>query len=258
MLIPASVSVSKPVPAASVPPLPVVAGKASAPKNSKSNEGSPALNLAPAVAAPAVKLTAPKTASMPSPFAIPKSVGPNESDYVNGDGSITREISPTPMNVQNSDGSWTPAQSAVSANATTGGFAAANNPLHPSFAAKAGTGKDFTVNSGTHAVTMSLVGAAAVPAARPSTKGVQSREKGLTADAAATAATSTVTYSSVKPGEDLDYQVSASQVKETLVLDAAPAAGEQSWTWRVHAPGLTMSRSVFSSFDLTDAAGVVE
>ena len=64
-------------------------------------------------------------------------------------------------------------------------------------------------------------------------------------------------YSNAMVGQDLQYQVTTSEVKETLVLNTVPAAAQTSWTWLIHAPGLTLFASDRGSLYLTDAGGTV-
>src|SRR5690606_35779440 len=61
-----------------------------------------------------------------------------------------------------------------------------------------------------------------------------------------------VTYPEVFRGVDLKYDVEPGLVKETLVLDNEPAFGENSWTWLIDAPGLTLVENEFGDIEFRD------
>jgi large repetitive protein len=250
--------VPKSEPVSSVPPLPVPTAKVSGPSSKPTGAGAPAADLVAVPPKPAVKFAAPSDKSAFDPkTSVPVSYGTNDTIFKNSDGSETKEISPTPLNVQKSDGSWTAASTSIAQNVTTGGFAVADNPLNPTFAKTLAAGPDFSVNSGSDPVSVSLIGAAAVNAVRPSASALHSSEEGLGSNSAV-AGSSALEYPNALPGQDLQYQVTTSEVKETLVLNTVPAASETSWSWIVHAPGLTMSQSNMGSLYLTDARGTVQ
>jgi large repetitive protein len=169
--------------------------------------------------------------------------------YSNPDGSKTAELSVYPLNV-NSAGSWVPVSSSVNADAAAvGGFSVSDNPLSPHFAAKSGGSADYSVSNGGHDVSFSLVGEKQVSPVRPSQS--ELAESGQPGAAASTG----LTYRGVLPGADLTYQVSNAGVKEALILAAPPSSAHPSWTWRVHAPGLTLKLGRAGSVDFNDAAG---
>jgi RHS repeat-associated protein len=230
-----------------VPPLPVIKGQAAHPSSKAENTGAPATDLVAPAPAPAADLKAPSTKSAYSPWtSTPVSYGEYDTIYKNADGSETKKISASPLNVKGSDGSWSPVQTDVSADKSTGGFTVKNNPLNPKFAKKAGGVSDYSVNSNSYPVSVGLVGAAASTAK----SGTATDADGNTLNA--------VVYPDVRPGQDLQYQVAAGQVKETVVLDSAPAAGQSSWTWRIHAPRLTLSQDAQGNYQLVDAKGIVQ
>jgi len=230
-----------------VPPLPVK-HKVASPKAGTTGLGAPASDLVAAPAKPPVTFpTTPAKSAFDPAKSVPVSYGSDFTVFKNADGSETKEVSATPLNVQHSDGSWGPVQTSVSADSSTGGFKVPNNPLNPAFAHATGAGEGFTVNSHSHPVSISLVGAAAAVGARPS--------KALVAGGDAS---SELRYAGVLPGQDLQYQVTSSEVKETVVLAAVPDASQSSWTWRVHAPGLTLEQDAQGNEQLVDAHGVVQ
>jgi RHS repeat-associated protein len=188
--------------------------------------------------------------------SVPIARGTDDTIFRNVDGSETKEVSPTPLNVKKSDGSWVPVSTAVAQSVATGKFSAANNPLNPTFAKTLGSGPDFTVNSGSNPVSISLLGEAATTGVKPLAKALHSVYEGLGSNADAVG--SSLEYKDALPGQDLQYQVTTSEVKETLVLNSLSASSQSSWTWLIHAPGLTMSQSDRSSLNFTDANGAVQ
>ena len=243
---------------ANLPPLPVKPGKPYAPDaGGKSDTGAPAINLiaVPPAPANAIEPLAEESAFDPA-LSVPISRSTYETLYRNPDGSKTKELSAIPINVKKADGTWTPVETTVAHNSQTGGFGVANNPLNPTFASSLGTGADFKVNSGTHPLSVTLLGAASTNAKRPTASELKSLNIGQ--DKKQAAASSALVYPDAFPGQDLQYQVSNFEVKETLVLNEVPSEALSSWTWVIHAPGLTMSHSDRSSLYLTDAKGVVQ
>jgi RHS repeat-associated protein len=249
--------VSKSVPVSSVPPLPVPTAKVSGPSSKATGAAAPAADLVAVPPKPPVVLSAPSSRSAYDPkTSVPISYGANDTIYKNSDGSETKEVSQTPLNVKQPDGSWAPATTTISQNITTGAFAVANNPLSPTFAKTLGAGADFTANSGTDPVSVDLLGAASASAITPSASVLHAEDEGLGTNQSAVS--SALEYPGVFSGQDLQYQVTASEVKETLVLNAVPSAALSSWTWLIHAPGLTMSQSDRGSLNFTDTNGVVQ
>ena len=168
--------------------------------------------------------------------------------YKNTDGTQTARFSTVPLNVKKSDGSW----GAVNTHAvmgSDGGYRVANHPLNPSFAPSSGTSAgDYQVSSSGYSVSFGLVGEQTRAAQRASAK--QRTVSGGDAN-------SSVAYPGVAPGEDLAYEVTPGQVKETLVLNQPPSSANPSWTWRVHAPNLTLGQDKFGDITFTDSAGTV-
>jgi len=230
----------------SVPPLPVRAGKVVSPGSEGDNPGgAPALNLVAAAPAPAVKFPSSSTKSSFNFFSSKAiSFGANETLFKNSDGSLTKEVSAKPKNFLRADGTWVPVSTKVVSDAATGGFTVADNPLRPKFP-KSVDGHGFSVSNGENSLDMTLVGAQPVSAVRPSAASLKD------ADPA-----SAISYPNALPGQDLQYQVSSGDVKETLLLRSVPAKSQGSWTWKVHAPGMTVVKEAESgAFDVLDAKG---
>lgn len=178
----------------------------------------------------------------------PSSRSEFETVYQNADGTKTAQFSTDPLNVQKSDGSWTSVNT-VAVKTSDGGYSVADHPLSPTFGATSGTSAgDYRVSSAGHTISFSLEGEAKKPAGRATAK--QRTVSGGNAN-------SSVAYTGVAPGEDLAYEVTPGQVKESLVLNQPPTAANPSWTWRVHAPDLTLAQDKFGDITFTDALGAV-
>jgi large repetitive protein len=154
--------------------------------------------------------------------------GTFDTTYQNTDGSFTKVVSTVPTNYQQANGTWVPVADAVSGDSSAGGFRVANNPLNPVFPAALSPTAGYSVSIGGDSLTMTPVAASASTGARPQTA------------FPGASASSELTYPSVWPGQDIQYQVSAGEVKESVVLPQVPAATQTSWSWLVHAPGLTL------------------
>jgi hypothetical protein len=155
-------------------------------------------------------------------------VGANFTMYQNVDGSLTKVPTPQPTNFPRPDGKWVPVSTAIVSDAATGGFQVADNPLSPVFPKSLGDGSGYSVSAGADALTITPVAASSATATRPAS----ALDGGTGSNA--------ISYANVWPGEDVQYQVSSGEVKESVVLDQVPPAVQTSWSWLVHAPGLKL------------------
>lgn len=198
---------------------------------------------------PANTLTAPDGSSAFN-AKTSKLVSTNEfgSIFQNSDGSKTQQISPEPVNMQDSSGAWVPISTTV-VKKSDGSFTVSNNPLSPTFAPTATSiGGMFSVSSGGHNVSFTLQGATAVAAGIPSA--VDQLISGATANTG-------VSYPAVLPGADMVYSVDPGDVSDTLVLAAPPVSLTPTYVWTIHAPGLTAAKDVSGNINLSDSSGVV-
>ncbi|WKX09791.1 LamG-like jellyroll fold domain-containing protein [Streptomyces sp. NL15-2K] len=156
-----------------------------------------------------------------------------ETVYDNADGSVTRRISPSPVNYQVGKGRWAPIDIDVRAG-PDGRWHERANSLAVDFAARATDPALASLATDTkHRVAYALKGAAPV--------------KG-TADG------STVTYGHVLDATDLKLAPTATGVKESVVLDSADA--DNSWTFPLTLEGLTPVQHTENGWiDLRDPAG---
>ena len=158
------------------------------------------------------------------------------------DGSEWLTVSSVPVNMS-VDGEYVPIDTAVEVSADGSGEVALH-PLSPEFGASADDESVFAVTADDFTVSTELVGAA------PAEMTVADSPTGLGDDTA-------VTYTDVFDDVDLSYEVLTDAVKEQLVLERAPAVGENSWSWRIVAPGLDVVEQADGSFHLIDGNDVV-
>ena len=169
--------------------------------------------------------------------------GEFSTTYENVDETFTTVFSPTPVHAQ-VDGEWVPIDTTLNPEAE-GTLSQDAHPLRPEFAANAQDEGAFSVSTDDYQVSFTLEGAESSEATRdlvPRSMVGQNE----------------VTYPEVFDEVDLNYVVTESSVKETLVLQEAPAIGESSWTWRVDADGLNLSVDEFGVVNFTDPEGKIQ
>ena len=110
-----------------------------------------------------------------------------------------------------------------------------NQPLSPSLAASANDPSVLSVRVGGDSASLGMAQAAASPV---------------------TVSKDQASYANVAPNTDLDYQVTASAVKETVLLKKPPAAGTSSWVFHLRTSGLTPVVDQAGEVELRNAAGV--
>jgi len=161
--------------------------------------------------------------------------------FKRADGATVQKLSPTPINVRDAKGKWVDINTAVAD--VDGSWRVKDHPLSPKFSKNADNAKAVTVTRDGHSVAFSLEGAGAGRMESPFWFWDRWDR---------------VAFRDVAEGSDLEYEVRLSEVKESLLLKAAPARGKNSWSWRVDAGDLT-PRLVEESqeLELVDAAGMV-
>ncbi len=161
--------------------------------------------------------------------------------YAVGDRMIT-EIGSVPLNAL-VDGEWEDVSTSVSLGGD-GRWSVDAHPLQPEFARHADEDGAFTVTRNGHTISITLVGA-------------ESAIGQVTTSDAPGAWLDSVSYSDVFDDADLIYDVSAGKVKETILLNSPPAAGENRWVWEISAPGLTLTRGPEGEIRVKDGNEVI-
>lgn len=195
-----------------------------------------------ATAAPRAQLTE----AIPEDWAAPdeeKLIDSSEfsNTFDLGDGFRATEISSTPVNYETGSGEWEQIPTSIEP-LSDGSWGVPDNPLEPTFAAASDADAVASFSSDGYSLSFTLLG------------GESSTLEDETSSGEQTAANEAV-YKDVFDGVDLAYEVSASAVKETLVLQEAPAAGESSWSWDVSAPGLTLVKDEFGDLKFKNPNG---
>ncbi|MER6302340.1 LamG-like jellyroll fold domain-containing protein [Kitasatospora sp. NPDC001539] len=153
--------------------------------------------------------------------------------FDNADGSVTRNISQTPINYQDASGNWQKVDTSLKNGAGDGRWHEAANSLAVDFAPKAADASLAALRTtGGHALSYALEGAAPVTG---------------------TANGSDVSYPGVLPETDLVLTTTPTGLKESIVLHSAKAGN--SWTFPLNLEGLAPHQQQDGSINLTDAAG---
>lgn len=157
------------------------------------------------------------------------------TQYLNPDGTHSIEESTTPLNAQDTKGTWQPVDTSLATTAGTTRRTAKRQALNPSMAAKANDPSVLSVHLGNDSASLGMDQAAASPV---------------------TIAQDHASYTNVQPNTDLDYQVTSSAVKETVLLKKP--TGRSSWTFHLHTTGLTPVVDKAGEVELRDSAGVTK
>jgi len=157
-----------------------------------------------------------------------------------GGGVFITEIMPEPINVVNSAGDWKPAESNLTLQAD-GTLVAGGHPMQPELTADASERNSLSVADGDYSLGFTLQGA-----------------QNSTVVALVTRTDPSVAfYPEVFPEIDLKYELTASAIKETLVLNEQPETGEAEWVWTARAPGLDLVKSDTGQLNFLDTQGDV-
>lgn len=161
------------------------------------------------------------------------------TEYLNPDGTHSIKESTAPLNVQDNTGAWQPVDTTLTTTTASGGSRRAprDQALNPSLASTADDPSVLSVQVGGAAASLSMDQVSASPV-------------NVSHDKA--------TYSDVQPNTDLDYQVTASAVKETVLLKKAPPSAKSSWTFHLRTTGLTPVVDQADEVELRNAAGVAK
>jgi len=157
--------------------------------------------------------------------------------YLNPDGTRTVRLSQLPLNVKDSSGVWQPVDAGLQVDPRTRRSAAKRHPLNPSLAERADDPALVSVEVDGAWASLGLEQAAARSRHSTGSKAV---------------------YADVRPGVDLEYEVTPDALKETLVLKNRPGFGSASWRFNLKTGGLTPRLDRDGSVALADDAGTVK
>ncbi|WP_107657275.1 PA14 domain-containing protein [Nocardia suismassiliense] len=139
-------------------------------------------------------------------------------EFTNANGTKTVVLSQVPVSVRNSRGGWDPIDTRLVEQKDSKRAIAARTGVGIDLAEYANDPKLFRVNQNGTLVTLELKGAA--KAGRKVTG-------------------STATYADALPNTDLTYEVSATAIRESIVLKSASAVGEGRWVFKLDTGALT-------------------
>jgi RHS repeat-associated protein len=164
------------------------------------------------------------------------------TSYKTPDGRTFTMIGTQPMNTR-VNGAWVAVSSSLSEQ-KSGDVVAARNPLTPMFASGTTQADDdiLSVTRNGHEVGFALKDQVSSDVAWASPRKTGGPSSLRYEDAAGN-------------GADLTYSVGPSSVKESIVLQQAPAPGDNTWTWVVTAPGLKLTKDEFGDIVFSDGAG---
>jgi hypothetical protein len=167
---------------------------------------------------------------------------PNSDTYDLGDGLRITELSTEPINVATSDGEWTGISTTAVKN-TDGTLSVPENPLNPQFANSANDAGVMHVSNGKYSLSFTLDDGNS--SSKPQRTTPQNGD-----------VNSQVTYrDATSDGSDLVYEIRPGSVKETIVLDAVPVEGSNTWSWVIKAPALILRKNQFGDLIFADKSG---
>ena len=154
-------------------------------------------------------------------------------EYLNPDGTHSVRQSTAPLNAKDTAGQWQPVDTGLSVDGGSKRAKAKRQALNPSLAQRADDPAVVSVQVDGHSASLAMEQAA---------------------PATAKVAGGKATYANVQPDTDLDYEVTASALKETILLKKAPA--KSSWRFKLNTQGLT-PKLAGDQVQLVDADGKV-
>ena len=172
----------------------------------------------------------------------------NQTEYTTvrdgGNGRTITEVGLDPLNAKDESGKWVPVETQV-VRETDGSWSSDAHPLDPTFASRADEEGAFSVERGGYEIRFTLEGAADSVGTR-----LFLPRQTLPGDR--------ISYQNVFDGVDLQYDVTKGGVKESLILDEAPASEDASWRWRIKVNALTPSLDEHGVVNFTDRYGKVQ
>ncbi|GDY32781.1 hypothetical protein GTS_44140 [Gandjariella thermophila] len=157
-------------------------------------------------------------------------------EYVNPDGTHSVRQSTAPLNVRDAAGQWQPVDTGLQVDAGSKRAVAKRHVLNPSLASRADDPALVSVATDGAKASLRFEGAAPSPA----------KVNG-----------SAVSYADVAPDTDLDYEVTSSLLKETVLVKRPPAAGKASWRFHLDVDGVTPELDQAGEVLFKDATGAV-
>ncbi|CRK57830.1 conserved hypothetical protein-putative glucosesorbosone dehydrogenases [Alloactinosynnema sp. L-07] len=159
-------------------------------------------------------------------------------EYENPDGTRSVKQSTEPLNVKDASGVWRPIDVSLETDTKSKRANARLHPLSVAFAESADDSRLVSVEVDGKRASLGLERAAT---------GKKAKLNG-----------SRAIYTDVEPETDLEYEVTAGSVKETIKLKRRPAPGKSTWRFRLGTDGLTPVVTAQGTVELRDANGAVK
>lgn len=169
-----------------------------------------------------------------------ESRGEYQNVFIDGDGAQVVQLSPKPLNVKNDDGDWVEISTAFGDSPE--GWGVELHPLAPRIEENRNGGRELVVERQGHEVSFSLMDADA---------GDWESPFWFWDD------WSTVAARGISEHEDLEFEVTKSSVKDSVILNEAPGDRRNSWTWRIDAGELDLRLTDQDVLELVDDSGEV-
>ena len=167
-----------------------------------------------------------------------ESRGEYQNVFIDGDGAQVVQLSPKPLNVKNDNGDWVEISTAFGDSPE--GWGVELHPLAPRIEENRNGGRELVVERQGHEVSFSLMDADA---------GDWESPFWFWDD------WSTVAARGISEHEDLEFEVTKSSVKDSIILNEAPGDRRNSWTWRIDAGELDLRLTDQDVLEFVDGSG---
>ena len=163
----------------------------------------------------------------------------HSTTYERNDGSLIKEASPDPLNIETGAGAWTEISTELVAE--DGGWGVEDHPLEPRFEERADHVEAVSLTADGHDVSFRLLGAGA---GNPELSSSDSAKDDV------------LTFEGVRPGVDIEYTVETGAVKEAVVLHRSLNPATR-WEWSLNAGNLIPQLGSDGMLELLDSSGNV-
>lgn len=164
--------------------------------------------------------------------------GEFENEYVNADGSTVMQLSTTPLNARDANGDW--AEIKPDFHKSSDGWMVKVHPLAPRFEDVEGGKRRLVVERDGHEVSFSLLGAGA---------GRMEAPFWFWDD------WSSMAFREVVTNEDVEFELTDTAVKDSVILKKRPSKDRDTWTWKINSGELTPRLTEADVLELVDENG---
>ncbi|WP_309082588.1 hypothetical protein [Microbacterium sp.] len=140
------------------------------------------------------------------------------NEYVNGEGATVAQLSAMPLNARDSRGEW--AEIKPDFHHSGDGWVVQAHPLAPRFEEVDSSRRRLIVQRDGHEVSLSLLGAGAGRTESPFWFWDD---------------WSSMAFRDIADGEDLEYELTKTAIKDSVILKKRPPKDRDTWTWKIDA-----------------------